>query len=101
MNRNRAGNVQRYPTEKELDCEYCAHWQNETEGCALGGPRYCPYYIPKEKPAPSRCDSCPYGMASPCIGWCTVDVMNAVFKKRTGEEGVQNGSEEAGCGYAV
>lgn len=84
MKRNRAGNVLRYPTEKELDCEYCAHWQSETEGCALGGPSCCPYIVREEKPA------------APCIGWCTLDVMKTVFKKRTSEEGVQNGSEEAG-----
>ena len=97
MKQNRAGNVLRYPTEKELDCEYCAHWQSETEGCALGGPSCCPYIVREEKPAaPSRCEGCPYGMASPCIGWCTVDVMKTVFKKRTSEEGVQNGSEKAG-----
>ncbi|MCD8126728.1 MAG: hypothetical protein LUD82_04410 [Clostridiales bacterium] len=45
------------------------------------GEQNCAYLIREEAPAEhSRCDGCPYGKYSPCIGWCTVDVINAVFK---------------------
>lgn len=66
MKQNRAGNVLRYPTEKELDCEYCAHWQSETEGCALGGPSCCPYIVREEKPAaPADVKDAPTGWHPP------------------------------------
>ena len=75
-------------------CQYCTFWKGRKKGCVFslrscccpvpqkpplrfGIPiRYCepkPAVLPK-----SECDGCPYGRDSPCIGWCTKEVMKAV-----------------------
>ncbi|MCD8019801.1 MAG: hypothetical protein LUF92_09555, partial [Clostridiales bacterium] len=72
----------RYSRDKPKDCKFCYYWQGREKGCLMGEDN-CAYLIREEEPAErSRCDGCPYGRYSPCIGWCTVDVINAVFKNR-------------------
>ncbi len=73
-----------YARDKPKDCRYCYFWQGKYKGCAMGGPGSCFYIIPQEEWALDRCNGCPYGRDAPCIGWCTVDVMDAVFKRKKG-----------------
>lgn len=48
-------------------------------GCTYRGKTDC-YYISAQKPpaAVSECDGCPYGRASPCIGWCTKELLRSM-----------------------
>lgn len=63
--------------DKPKDCRYCYFWK-QTEGCTYRGKPGC-YYISAQKPpaAVSECDGCPYGRASPCIAWCTKELMRS------------------------
>lgn len=65
--------------DKPKDCRYCYFWK-QTEGCTYRGKTGC-YYISAQKPpaAISECDGCPYGRASPCIGWCTKELLRSSF----------------------
>ena len=49
----------------------------------------CYYRIQPKKKAVSECDDCPYGRASPCIGWCTKHILEemglAPSRKRCGD----------------
>lgn len=60
-----------HTNDKPQDCRCCYFWK-KLEGCTFRGDTGC-FYIPAEKAsaAVSECDGCPYGRASPCIGWCT------------------------------
>lgn len=64
--------------DKPKDCRYCYFWK-QTEGCTYRGKTDC-YYISAQKPPAtvSECDGCPYGRASPCIGWCTKELMRSM-----------------------
>lgn len=74
-------------------CKYCLYWKGERTGCIYPKGCCCPipqkpkmrfgteiHYPSSEKQtvAQSDCDNCPYGRDSPCIGWCTKEVMKAV-----------------------
>ena len=65
--------------DKPKDCRYCYFWK-QTEGCTYRGKTDCYYYISAQKPPAtvSECDGCPYGRASPCIGWCTKELMRSM-----------------------
>ena len=75
-----------YSPDKPKDCRFCYYWKNNKVGCELGIEK-CYYRLPKK--AVSECDGCPYGRASPCIGWCTKRILEEMsmtpFKKRGGE----------------
>lgn len=68
------------------DCRYCLYWKGLRKGCTYEKGCCCdiPQMPPNKPPQPqptvavSECDNCPYGRDSPCIGWCTKDVMRAV-----------------------
>ena len=64
--------------DKPKDCRYCYFWK-QTEGCTYRGKTGC-YYLSAQKPpaAVSECDGCPYGRASPCIGWCTKELLRSM-----------------------
>ena len=64
--------------DKPKDCQYCYFWM-QTEGCTFRGKTGC-YYISAQKlpAAVSECDGCPYGRASPCIGWCTKELLRSM-----------------------
>ena len=74
------------PTERLFDkdpymTEFSAtvlFWK-QAEGCTYRGKTGC-YYISAQKPpaAVSECDGCPYGRASPCIGWCTKELLRSI-----------------------
>lgn len=79
------------------DCRYCLYWKGRKKGCVYPDGCCCPIDQrdtaqfrddeDKENDAPvSECRNCPYGRASPCIGWCTKEVMRAVglLKERDG-----------------
>ena len=75
------------------DCQYCLYWKGKKKGCIYPEGCCCPIaqkparrngieqiyktYKTKDKetPAVSECDGCPYGRDSPCIGWCTKEIM--------------------------
>ncbi|MCD8325699.1 MAG: hypothetical protein LUC90_03135 [Lachnospiraceae bacterium] len=71
----------RYSRDRPKSCEFCYYWKGRPAGCSLGE-QNCFYIIHDEKnikDKTGRCDGCPYGKHAPCIGWCTVEVMNAVL----------------------
>ena len=57
-----------------ISCEYCYFWHQSrctrgSEGC---------FYLRKIKRRTrqkTKCIDCPYGRDSPCLGWCTKDIM--------------------------
>ncbi len=74
-------------------CKYCLYSKGRRTGCVY--PKGCCCPIPQKPkmrfgteihyPSPEKqtvtksdCDNCPYGRDSPCIGWCTKEVMKAV-----------------------
>ena len=74
----------RYSRDRPKSCEFCYYWKGHQAGCSLGE-QNCFYIIhekKKIKKEPDPCDGCPYGKHAPCIGWCTVEVMNAVLGDR-------------------
>ena len=77
-----------YAPDKPKDCRYCYFWKNNKAGCELGTDN-CYYRIQPKKKAVSECDDCPYGRASPCIGWCTKHILEemglAPSRKRCGD----------------
>ena len=85
MNDNSPDEVIRYSPDRPKSCAFCYYWLGRKKGCAFAG-KDCIYIIREEKKkkkekAKSKCDGCPYGKSAPCIGWCTKDVMDAVFKR--------------------
>lgn len=62
-----------YPDGKPKDCRYCYYF--DKSGCTL---KHCYYEQPRKQQPKSECDGCPYGRYSPCIGWCTKEVLRAV-----------------------
>ena len=77
-----------YSPDKPKDCRYCYYWKNSKAGCELGVEN-C-YYRVRTKKAVSECDGCPYGRASPCIGWCTKRILKEMglypSEKRGGDD---------------
>lgn len=59
----------RYAEDKPKDCKFCYFWENRKVGCTLGEAD-CYYLLPEKEPD-TECVNCPYGRASPCVGWCT------------------------------
>ena len=74
-------------------CKYCLYWHGKRQGCTY--PDGCCCNIPQhparrngedviytsESPAPvehSECEGCPYGRYSPCIGWCTKELLKHI-----------------------
>ena len=68
------------------DCRYCLYWKGLRKGCTYEKGCCCdiPQTPPNKPPLPrptvtvSECEDCPYGRDSPCLGWCTKDVMRSV-----------------------
>jgi len=71
-----------------FSCKYCLYWKGMKRGCIFRHGCCCP--IPQNAPVrngvrvrnvkinvtKSECDGCPYGKASPCIGWCTRKIVD-------------------------
>lgn len=75
------------------NCRYCLYWKGKKKGCVYSDDCCC---SAAQKPKRgndaeqfsdadkenithiSECKDCPYGRDSPCIGWCTKEVMRAV-----------------------
>ncbi len=87
-----------YARDRPKDCSFCYFWGGIRKGCKLGGGLKCFYAIHEDKEAEVRCGGCPYGRASPCIGWCTVQVMNAVLGRRKSVHESEPGKEAAADG---
>lgn len=75
------------------DCQYCLYWKGKKTGGVCPDGCCCPieqkperrngieqtYDTDTEEATPvSECVDCPYRRDSPCIGWCTKEVMRAV-----------------------
>lgn len=70
-----------YAADKPSDCRYCYFWTSDKKGCHLGEAN-C-YYRLEQKPkrkANNECNGCPYGVHSPCIGWCTKNLMKELHR---------------------
>lgn len=66
----KAGNVRDEPDR----CRDCSFWKGKRKGCVLADGE-CPslnIILPKPEP---KCGGCPYGRNQPCIGWCTLKIM--------------------------
>ena len=74
-------------------CEYCLFWKGRKVGCIYSHGCCCPVaqkplvrfgvqiQYPKIEPtiaSQSKCDGCPYGRDTPCIGWCTKELLRSV-----------------------
>lgn len=79
----------KYSSDKPKDCHYCYFWKNNKVGCELGTENCC--YRVQIRKTVSECSDCPYGRASPCIGWCTRKILE--------EMGLRH-SRKRGGGYA-
>ncbi|MBQ6833663.1 MAG: hypothetical protein IJO55_04515 [Lachnospiraceae bacterium] len=77
-----------YSPDKPKDCHFCYYWKNNKVGCKLGVEK-C-YYRVTPKKAVSECDGCPYGRASPCIGWCTKRILEEMGTNHFGKRGGDN-----------
>lgn len=69
----------KYAGDRPPECVFCHFWVNDKVGCRLGKMN-CYYLLECPRMAPTPCDGCSYGKATPCIGWCT--------KKILGQKGV-------------
>lgn len=59
---------------KPKDCRYCYYFGRHS--CTLDA---CYYEKPPGWTTPkSECDDCPYGRCSPCIGWCTKEILRSI-----------------------
>lgn len=73
-----------YMEDKPKDCRYCFWWGGKNKQCEH---KSCYYLLPlKEKSKedtgqPGNCKSCPYGKHSPCIGYCTVKLLQEMKEK--------------------
>ena len=76
----------RYSSDKPKDCRYCYFWKNTVDGCELGKEN-CYYRIQPKKKLVSGCEGCPYGRASPCIGWCTKHILEEMARSHSGKRG--------------
>lgn len=73
---------QSYSDDKPVSCKYCYFWQGKVKGCELEN---CYYLLPEKSPPTAEelaeryhrgnCNTCPYGRASPCIGFCIEKIM--------------------------
>lgn len=71
--------------DKPKDCRYCYFYNRQT-GCVYKGKSNCYYKQPKVKSPVSECDGCPYGKASPCIGWCTKELLRSIGLRKGRED---------------
>jgi len=76
------------------DCRYCLYWKGKKNGCVYPDSCCCPteqkpprrsgadqFYDKEDKETTVpvlECRDCPYGRDSPCIRWCTKEVMRTV-----------------------
>lgn len=83
----------RSPNSYINSCKYCAYWKGKKIGCVYENGCCCPepqkptkrngiaQVYPADSPnevLTSECEDCPYGRDSPCLGWCTKNVMRSV-----------------------
>lgn len=71
-----------YADDKPRDCRYC-YFYKRRGGCTLGT-EHCFYLLDKAEGDASPCCGCPYGRASPCIGFCMRKVLEEMKAKRKG-----------------
>ena len=68
-----------FTNDKPRSCRFCYYY--ERHKCILDS---CYYERPKQSRKPkSECDGCPYGRHSPCIGWCTKQLLQSLERGRT------------------
>lgn len=76
-------NDERYSSDKPSDCRYCYYFTKK--GCKL---EKCHYLLQPEPPRIRRvikgqCPGCPYGVGSPCIGFCMEKILREMrFRKQ-------------------
>ena len=74
-------------------CEYCLFWKGRKVGCMYSDGCCCPvaqkppvrFGVQIQYPeiehtiaSQPKCDGCPYGRDTPCIGWCTKELLRSV-----------------------
>lgn len=85
-------------------CRYCLYWKGKRKGCTYEDGCCCPvpqkparrnsveiHYetVVAEKLPVSECTDCPYGRDSPCLGWCTKEIMRSFgLLKERGKDNV-------------
>lgn len=73
---------QKFSPDKPVSCKYCYYWRGKVKGCEL---KHCYYLLPEKAPPTAEelaeqyrrgnCITCPYGRASPCIGYCIEKIL--------------------------
>ena len=69
-----------YVEGKPDDCPYC-YWNFEDSHCSYENCG-CNYALP-ERPGINQsvkgeCESCPFRVYGPCIGWCTREILRSI-----------------------
>lgn len=74
------------PDYQPDDCCSCCFWQGRRKGCSEPACVYLDEQFPTEHNAnevmaepQESCDNCPYGRASPCIGYCIREILQAMW----------------------
>lgn len=70
-----------YAADKPSDCRYCYFWTNGKKGCELGKEN-CYYRLEQKTHRKEKCEGCPYGVHSPCIGWCTKELLEDLHRDK-------------------
>ena len=70
-----------YIKDKPTDCRYCYYWTRAEPHCIYGFGQ-CFYTLQdpytQDTVAESECADCPYGKYSPCIGWCSREILRSI-----------------------
>ena len=69
-----------YIEDKPDDCRYCYFWDLNDPHCVYDNG--CYYSLPEQfnidLNIKNECVDCPYGIHSPCIGWCTREILRSI-----------------------
>lgn len=75
----------KYAEDKPKDCRFCYWWGGKKQRCRLSEEN-CYYLIPvTQKKETSPCESCAYGKAGPCIGFCMKSILQSSRKEASGK----------------
>lgn len=71
----------RFSEDKPKNCAGCYFWNRKKKACTQGR---CYYLLPEEAANVNagECGGCPYGRASPCIGYCLQKILREMKKRR-------------------
>lgn len=77
--------MREYIEDKPADCRYCYFGDVDDPHCAYdANDNECYYSLTEQSniklSIKNECANCPYGLHSPCIGWCTREILRSIRK---------------------